>query len=176
MSPEVNNVTGHEQQYQPETTPPEVDQRYSPVTGQPNTMVQSGVSLNLSPIAARSSSTSNSGSGESRNSSDVSGTTDPALPVQVVGTSGSVASVQGNQTSPQGPIASAIQNTLGFGNAPGQIQTTPDYSNYYSAFYQAHSDPNAALAHSNYFPNHHFTVSSLIQKPSVGATVPYPKL
>ena len=130
---------------------------------------EAGVSLNLSPIAPRSSSTS--GSGESQNSSDVSGNTEPAssaLPVQPAG-----AVAVANQASPQGPIASAIQNSLGFGNT-SQMSSPPDYSNYYSAFYQAHTDPNAPIPHSNYFPNHHFTVSSLIQKP--GATVPYPKL
>ena len=64
-----------------------------------------------------------------------------------------------------GPIASAIQGTLGLSG------DYADYSNYYSAFYQAHhqTDPN------HYFSNH-FTVSSLIQKPPVATSpVPYPK-
>ena len=113
------------------TTPPEVDQRYSPqIPSQP------AVSLNLSPIGQASSV--------------------DELPTQPPLTESS---------PPVGPISSAIQSSLGESYNPS------DYSNYYSAFYQSHhADPNAhqyfkSLQSSS---NHHFTVSSLIQKVNPG--------
>lgn len=71
-----------------------------------------------------------------------------------------------------GPISNAIQSSLGLTTgtgAPSLEYPPPDYSNYYSAFYQAHADPN----HANYFSNP-FTVSSLIQKPTP-PPLPYTK-
>jgi hypothetical protein len=79
-----------------------------------------------------------------------------------------------NALTAPGPISSAIAAASGIPLTDYRNQIQPDYSNYYSAFYQSHpSDPNSLSAQSySHFPNHHFTVSSLIQKPQVG----YPKL
>ena len=71
-----------------------------------------------------------------------------------------------------GPIANAIQSSLGDYRPPQEVA---DYSNYYSAFYQAQQQAHDPNLNANYFPNHHFTVSSLIQK-QPSTTVPYPKL
>ena len=183
---------GATEQYVPEnSTPTEVDSthRYSPNTVSANQLVNrtdNSVSLNLSPIGQRSST-----SGDSSHNSGSDGTTDgPVSLTNVQSTSPQVMSsappiggiLSTNQNA--GPISSAIQNTLvDYRNqgpvgssAPPQLPTTPDYSNYYSAFYQAHTDPNSLSPHPNshYFPNHQFTVSSLIQKP--GSITTYPKL
>ena len=82
-----------------------------------------------------------------------------SLNLSPIGTSES-STVESQLESPAvGPISTAIQNSL-------EYPTTPaDYSNYYSAFYQSHYQQQQLQA----APNHHFTVSSLIQKVNPGA-------
>ena len=226
------DTTPADQPYQPDpvnTTPQEVEQRFSPNhLRQPNApgTGPEQVSLNLSPVGQRSSTSAASGeSAASHSASDVSASSaaSSALAAAVVSTipiaaapsvptldvtsqltslpthsspsalmsvANPAISVPSSITSsPPGPITNAIQNSLGLandyrtaaaslanGHVSPQIPATPgDYSNYYSAFYQAHADTNPlSHHHASYFPNHHFTVSSLIQKP--GATAPYPKI
>ena len=102
-----------------------------------------------------------------------------SLNLSPTGTSSGVSSDSHLSGLVTGPITSAIAAATAPGlSGDNRYQVPGDYSNYYSAFYQTHpADPNA-LAQSNYshFPNHHFTVSSLIQKPSVAQLGVYPKL
>ena len=116
-------------------------------------------SLNMSPTGTSS--------GVSSDSSHLSGLI-----------TGPITSAIAAATSTPLPVSTPV--SMGTVTAGSSYQPT-DYSNYYSAFYQTHPvDPNSSqLAQTgsySHFPNHHFTVSSLIQKPSAAQLTAYPKL
>ena len=101
-----------------------------------------------------------------------------SLNLSPVGTSSGVSSDSHLSGLVTGPITSAIAAATA--PTPSDYRNsqipTGDYSNYYSAFYQTHPAEQQPVNYAGHFPNHHFTVSSLIQKPTAAQLTAYPKL